>query len=192
MPHPRTVNTYRTRGPGLCKFSTSHYPGEDEKLRASKVARRRGGNCPNTLEVLQQLIAHPSTENSIPLNLVAVLPSKDSVASQQIRSAFEPRVSLAHCIYREQFEEPASSYIIKSQSTGSRTIVNYNELNEMTLEEFSSIAKELGPKSTWFHFEVWGSALVYGHVGLDVQSRIVTYNQSGPDSRCHSSLHPTC
>lgn len=135
-------------------FSTSHYPGEDEKLRASNVARRRGGNCPNTLEVLNQLVAHASTEEKISLNLVAVLPCKDSVASQQIRSAFEPWVSLSHCIYREQFQEPASSYIIKSQSTGSRTIVNYNELHEMTIEEFIPIADELGPKSTWFHFEV--------------------------------------
>lgn len=100
----------------------------------------------------------------MPLNLVAVLPAKDSVASQQIRSAFEPRVSLAHCLYREQCEEPASSYIIKSQSTSSRTIVNYNELREMTLEEFSSIAEELGPKSTWFHFEVWCSFVGYGDV----------------------------
>lgn len=118
------------------------------------MARRRGGNCPNTLEVLQQLVAHASTEQKISLDLIAVLPSKASVASQQIRSAFEPRVSLNHCIHREQFEEPASSYIIKSQSTGSRTIVNYNELHEMKLEEFIPIANELCPKSTWFHFEV--------------------------------------
>lgn len=61
---------------------------------------------------------------------------------------------LDHCIYREQFQEPASSYIIKSQSTGSRTIVNYNELPGMTVEEFTQIADKLGPQATWFHFEV--------------------------------------
>jgi len=30
-------------------LTVSHFPGEDEKLRASKLSRRRGGNGPNTL-----------------------------------------------------------------------------------------------------------------------------------------------
>ncbi|KAE8356634.1 pfkB family kinase [Aspergillus coremiiformis] len=134
-------------------LTTTHYPGEDEKLRASNISRRRGGNCPNTLEVLQQLRGHDPSAAGISLNLVAVLPAKSSIASQQIQSAFEPRVQLNHCIYRQQYTEPASSYIIKSQSTGSRTIVNYNELPEMTVEEFERIADTLGPEATWFHFE---------------------------------------
>jgi ketohexokinase len=85
---------------------------------------------------------------------VSVLPQRQSIASQQIQAAFEPRVDVSHCIYRQEFEEPASSYIIKSQSSGSRTIVNYNELPEMTVEEFTRIADDLGPKANWFHFEV--------------------------------------
>lgn len=76
------------------------------------------------------------------------------MASQRIAAELGPRVQLRHCIYREQFEEPASSYIIKSQSTGSRTIVNYNELPEMTVEEFKAIADQLDPQVKWFHFEV--------------------------------------
>ncbi|PYH99935.1 pfkB family kinase [Aspergillus ellipticus CBS 707.79] len=128
-------------------LTTPHYPGEDEKLRASSISRRRGGNCPNTLEVLQQLTADLS------LDLVAILPAKSSSASRQIQSAFEPHISLAHCIYREELSEPASSYIIKSQSSGSRTIVNYNELPEMTVAEFTNIADYLDPKTSWFHFE---------------------------------------
>lgn len=135
-------------------YSTPRYPQEDEKLRASTISRRRGGNCPNTLEVLQQLVPCTSPERGPLLNLVTVLPAQSSVASQRIIAEFEPQVQLSHCIYREQFEEPASSYIIKSQATGSRTIVNYNELPEMRFEEFSRIADELGPKAKWFHFEV--------------------------------------
>lgn len=100
------------------------------------------------------MVAHPSTEKKTSLNLVAVLPAKESIVSQLVRSEFEPHVRLDHCIYREQFQEPASSYIIKSQSTGSRTIVNYNELPEMTVEEFIGVADKLGPQATWFHFEV--------------------------------------
>ncbi|RHZ72355.1 hypothetical protein CDV55_105580 [Aspergillus turcosus] len=132
---------------------TPHYPGEDEKLRASSISHRRGGNCPNTLEVLQQLIAHCKTTSKISLNLVAVLPAKASVASQQILAGFGTGVQLKHCIYREQFNEPASSYIIKSQASGSRTIVNYNELPEMTVEEFTAIADKIGSNATFFHFE---------------------------------------
>lgn len=77
------------------------------------------------------------------------------MASQQIKSEFEPRVQLDHCIYRDDFNEPASSYIIKSQASGSRTIVNYNELPEMTVDEFMKIADALAPRSNWFHFEVY-------------------------------------
>jgi ketohexokinase len=106
------------------------------------------------LEVLQQLTQHAPLNQSPILDLITVLPARSSVASEQIRSAFKPRVRLDHCIYRDQFTEPASSYIIKSQSTGSRTIVNYNELPEMTVEEFSRIADDLGPRATWVHFEV--------------------------------------
>lgn len=133
---------------------TPHYPGEDEKLRASSISRRRGGNCPNTLEVLQQLVAENPAAKETSLNLIAILPAQSSVASRQIREAFEPRVSLSHCIYREQFQEPASSYIFKSEASGSRTIVNYNELPEMTLEEFTSITDRLRVQDAWYHFEV--------------------------------------
>lgn len=133
---------------------TPHYPGEDEKLRASSISRRRGGNCPNTLEVLQQLVAQSPGADKTPLNLIAILPAQSSVASRQIREVFEPRVSLSHCIYRDQFQEPASSYIIKSEASGSRTIVNYNELPEMTLEEFTPITDRLGIQDAWYHFEV--------------------------------------
>ncbi|PYH77537.1 pfkB family kinase [Aspergillus uvarum CBS 121591] len=134
-------------------LTTPHYPGEDEKLRASNISRRRGGNCPNTLEVLQQLVAHGSSTAQLSLNLVAILPARSSAASQQIRAAFEPHVNMDHCIYREELTEPASSYIFKSQATGSRTIVNYNELPEMTVDEFVTIADTLGPTVSWFHFE---------------------------------------
>ncbi|RAL12057.1 ketohexokinase [Aspergillus homomorphus CBS 101889] len=142
---------------GACYLDTiltiPHYPGEDEKLRASNISRRRGGNCPNTLEVLQQLAAHGSSSAPISLNLVAVLPARSSVASRQVQAAFEPHVRMDHCIYREELTEPASSYIFKSQASGSRTIVNYNELPEMTVVEFVEIAGRLGPTASWFHFE---------------------------------------
>jgi ketohexokinase len=107
-------------------------------------------------------MAESPSDIQVPLNLVAILPARTSVASRQIRSAFEPHVSLEHCIYREEFEEPASSYIIKSQASGSRTIVNYNELPEMALEEFESIVDGLRSPVGWFHFEVRSSHRAIG------------------------------
>ncbi|KAJ5887588.1 pfkB family kinase [Penicillium taxi] len=129
-------------------LTTPHYPSEDDKQRASNVTRRRGGNCPNTLEVLQQL-----TNEELELNLITVLPKRSSVASQQIISELEPDIHLDHCIFREQFEEPASCYIIKSLSTGSRTIVTYNELPDMTVAEFTQAFNDFSCEKTWFHFE---------------------------------------
>ncbi|KAJ5386298.1 pfkB family kinase [Penicillium cosmopolitanum] len=132
-------------------LTTPHCPEEDEKLRASHISIRRGGNCPNTLEVLQQL-ANTASEH-LPLNLVTVLPTKSSAICQKITSELEQYVNMQHCIYREEFSEPASSYIIKSQSTGSRTIVNYNELPDLTVDEFIHSASKLAHGTAWFHFE---------------------------------------
>ncbi|OJD11982.1 hypothetical protein AJ78_07353 [Emergomyces pasteurianus Ep9510] len=170
---------------GACYLDTiltvDHYPGEDEKLRASSIARRRGGNTLNSLEVLQQFLecnsaaaATTSTttctdskvtrglldreQNTIPpLYAIAVLPARSSPSTKEIEASFGPNshVDLQHCIYRESCGEPASSYIIKSTSTGSRTIVNYNELPEMTVSEFVEVMERLSATACprWFHFE---------------------------------------
>jgi ketohexokinase len=78
----------------------------------------------------------------------------------QIASSFpgygqSSRVDLSHCLYRDS-DDPASSYIIRSEATGSRTLVNYNELPEMTVEEFVLVARafEALGEETWWHFEV--------------------------------------
>lgn len=137
---------------GLINDSVDHYPAEDEKLRASSINHRRGGNCPNTLEVLQQFSELDMLE-PVSLMLCAVLPSSSSVGTQKIKASFGPKVDLRHSIYREEFGEPASSYIIKSRSTDSRTIVNYNELPEMDGKEFVAMIDGLENQARWFHFE---------------------------------------
>ncbi|EED18143.1 ketohexokinase, putative [Talaromyces stipitatus ATCC 10500] len=133
-------------------LSVDHYPGEDEKMRASSVYRRRGGNCPNSLEVIQQLI--DVAQSKLPLNLISVLPAIESASSRFIRQSLGPNVNCDACIYRHDSDEPASAYVISSQRTGSRTIVSYNGLPEMTLDEFSSSVEKLGyMEKTYFHFE---------------------------------------
>lgn len=124
--------------------SVDHYPAEDEKLRASGIIKRRGGNCPNTLEVLQQLLDSSNQVSSVTLALCAILPSTSSWGYQGIRSSLEPSIDLTHCICREDSNDPASSYIIRSRAVDSRTIINYNGLREMTAEEFASVANKLG------------------------------------------------
>ncbi len=64
-------------------------------------------------------------------------------------------ISFQHCIYREGATEAASSYIIRSKETGSRTLVNYNALDEMTVAEFEAIARDFRAEGkSWWHFEV--------------------------------------
>lgn len=155
---------------GVCYLDTilsvPHFPEQDAKLRATSLNVRRGGNCGNGLEVLQQFLppAPPSSSSSslaptLSLNphLVTILPSRQSAATAKVLSSFGPDtpVDLSHCIHREDQAEAASSYIIHDQETGSRTIVNHNGLAEMTVDEFVGIAKAFkeNEAETWWHFE---------------------------------------
>ncbi|PSR94324.1 D-sorbose [Coniella lustricola] len=136
-------------------LSVPHLPEEDAKLRATSLKVRRGGNCGNSLEVLQQY----TSGSNLALHLVTVLPSRRSPATEQILSSFAAEgladVDLGHCIYRDDQTEPASSYIFHNQETGSRTIVNYNGLAEMTVEEFVEVADAFQQvdADVWWHFE---------------------------------------
>lgn len=156
--------------------SVSQYPSEDEKLRATSLSTRRGGNCPNTLEVLQDLGI------PIALDLIAVLPNRQSSATAKIEDSLKPGVSLQACLFREDHQEPPSSYIIKNAASGSRTIINYNELPEMTCDEFSQAANMLNVEDTWYHFEV--SMRLEHHRSPGWKLTI-----AGPDTRCHSSVY---
>lgn len=151
--------------------SVPHFPDEDSKLRATQLRVRRGGNCPNTIEVLQQFLRHPprSTDpkhNAAPsppkIYLVSPLPERHSQATARIMASFpsspDPShaapVSFDYCLFRAGHEAPASSYILRSEATGSRTIVNHNDLPEMTSEEFLGIAEAFrGQGRSWWHFE---------------------------------------
>jgi len=64
-------------------------------------------------------------------------------------------VDLRYCIYHEDHSEAASSYVIRSSETGTRTLVSYNDLPEMTASVFEHIAREFdAADETWWHFEV--------------------------------------
>lgn len=137
-------------------FSVPHYPEEDAKLRATNLKVRRGGNGGNSLEVLQQFL---STPPDLALHLVTTLPNRHASATAKVVSSFGPDslIDLSHCIYRDDQTEAASSWIMSSQATGTRTIVNHNGLDEMTADEFVNIAdafRDEDAANIWWHFEV--------------------------------------
>lgn len=89
--------------------------------------------------------------------MVSCLPNQDSLATRRVKSSFGENslVDFRHCIFREDHTEAASSYIIRSAESSSRTVVNYNDLPEMTTQEFEQIARVFDAEDeTWWHFEV--------------------------------------
>ncbi|POR35233.1 Uncharacterized protein TPAR_04563 [Tolypocladium paradoxum] len=134
-------------------LSVPRYPDEDSKLRATSLKIRRGGNCPNSLQVLQQLL---DGHDDVRPYLVSCLPEQSSPATRRVIASFgsNTRVDFRHCIYRQGHTEAASSYIIRSEESGSRTLVNYNDLPEMTTREFEDIVRSFSAdQDTWWHFE---------------------------------------
>lgn len=138
-------------------LTVPHFPVEDQKLRASKLTRRRGGNSGNTLEVLSQLTRRLRVRQP-QLLLITVLPAPNSPDTKLIRSSL-PNIGLdSGCIYRIDAQQAASSYIIQNTENDSRTIVSINELAEMELLEFSHKFSEITlrrkHRKAWYHFEV--------------------------------------
>ncbi|KAK7427950.1 hypothetical protein QQZ08_005563 [Neonectria magnoliae] len=139
--------------PGL-SYARMH--STDSKLRATTLNIRRGGNCLNSIEVLEQLLTEAEHVVVQPY-LVSCLPNASSQATRRIIDSFGPgsNVDFRHCIYREANTEAASCYIIRSLESGSRTLVSYNNLPEMTIEEFEPIVRSfISDRETWWHFEV--------------------------------------
>ena len=102
--------------------------------------------------VFKQLLGLYDTA-PISLHLCSVLPTRFSSVNGKIIRALGEKVNLRHCIFREDHETPASSYIIRNEASDTRTIVNHNPLPEMTFEEFRGVVRRLGDGPAWFHFE---------------------------------------
>lgn len=166
--------------------SVPHFVVEDDKIRASAVTKRRGGNCPNTIDVLEQLCSvEGKIGAAIDLSLVVVLPNRSSSAVQDIQRSFGPGVDLTKCIYQDEYVEPSSSYIIKNLASDTRTIISYNAMPDMTLNEFTQIADSLGGGPLWYHFEVSPASLV---PTISITRFLI---RPGSHTRRHISLHPT-
>ncbi|KAF2704019.1 ketohexokinase-like protein [Pleomassaria siparia CBS 279.74] len=142
-----------------------HFPIEDQKLRASKRTRRRGGNCGNTLEVLHQLVGTFGARQAS-LHLLSVLPNEHSADTEFIRNSFvgeddqQPSVDInVTCVFRHDSQEAASSFIFWNEEKRTRTIVSINQLAELTVPEFILSATRVEDSKVdagsrqWWHFE---------------------------------------
>lgn len=117
-----------------------HYPQEDEEMRAQSQRISRGGNVTNTLSVLSQY-SHQCTW--------AGLLAKDNNAKYIVDELKKNNVQLEYCQQYEQGKTP-TSYITLNQQNGSRTIVHYRDLPELSFSQFKNIPLE---KFDWIHFE---------------------------------------
>lgn len=155
---------------------------------------RRGGNCPNSLEVLQQLLKAQEQQQEgyqvqVRPYLISCLPSAEAPASARVRESFGPDspVDFTRCIYRAQHDQPASSYIIRSEATGTRTLVNYNDLPEMTVHEFQAAIDGLDRQhDMWVHFEVRRPNQSVPSVASPGAEHIAVKRSKNPDDRYFS------
>jgi ketohexokinase len=121
--------------------------------------------------VLTRLLSHgPHHQRGllppIKLHLISCLPNAQAAATAKILASFGDGndIDFSRCLYRAGHDQPASSYIMRSADTASRTIVNFNDLPDMTAREFEAIADAFATDGhgdgdgdgdgCWWHFEV--------------------------------------
>lgn len=116
-----------------------HYPQEDEEMRAVSQWNDTGGNAANTARVLA---AHRHR-----CDWAGVL-ANDADGQRITAKLTENGLGLEYAS-RQEGVSPVS-YITLNRQNGSRTIVHYRDLPELTAEDFSHIPVE---RYDWLHFE---------------------------------------
>lgn len=116
-----------------------HYPHEDEEMRAVDQRIQVGGNASNTAMMLAQA-GHVC-------DLSAVI--ADEADGRRIIEELNKQKVGTDYIDFQPGKTPAS-YININQKTGSRTIVHYRDLPELSFSVFETIAVN---EYDWLHFE---------------------------------------
>ena len=120
--------------------TTDGYPAEDEEVRAVKQSIRRGGNATNTLVVLSQL-----GHQCVWLGTLA-----DDINSRVIKEDLsQHNVDFSSCEQIANSKTP-TSYITLNQNNGSRTIVHYRDLPELSVKSINAVDIS---QAQWIHFE---------------------------------------
>ncbi|MGD8569493.1 MAG: PfkB family carbohydrate kinase [Gammaproteobacteria bacterium] len=119
---------------------TDGFPGEDDEVRAVRQDIRRGGNTANTLVVLSQLGHHCHWLGTL----------AEDLNSQVIRDDFARyNIDFSASEMIAQGSTP-TSYITLNQRNGSRTIVHYRDLPELSAPTIRQMPLE---RMQWIHFE---------------------------------------
>lgn len=117
-----------------------HYPAEDEELRAEAQTVSRGGNAANTATVLSQF-DHQA-------NLLCTL--GDDASGEILLADLQQQGVGTELIVSLPEGRTPTSYITLNRSNGSRTIVHYRDLPELSVDDFPLSEVE---RHDWFHFE---------------------------------------
>lgn len=118
----------------------SHYPAEDEEVRALSQQQVRGGNATNTLVVLSQL-KHECHWCGV------LVDEADTAIVEQDLARY--RIHYDHCQRLPQGKMP-TSYITLNEANGSRSIVHYRDCPELPYSHFRQIDLS---GFDWLHFE---------------------------------------
>ncbi|HKJ71574.1 MAG TPA: PfkB family carbohydrate kinase [Gammaproteobacteria bacterium] len=105
------------------------YPAEDSEVRADAQRLRRGGNAANTLEVLAQL-GHSCAWAGV---------WADEPDGRWIVGDLEARGVRTDTALMVEAGKSPTSYISLSRATGSRTIVHFRDLPELTSQDLAAI-----------------------------------------------------
>lgn len=116
------------------------YPAEDAELRSSSRRIVRGGNAANTLAVLAQL-GHECAW--------AGILGSDAEGALVLKDLERRGVDTGSCVRHPTGSTP-TSYVVLSRATGSRTIVHYRNLPELSAADFARVPLE---GYDWVHFE---------------------------------------
>ncbi len=121
-------------------FTVSHYPAEDEELRAASMTRVIGGNAANSAQILAQLGARVELMSSM---------AQDQDAQWLLQQLAASHISTDLCQQHEDAPTPQSC-IWLNRADGSRTIVHVRDLPELDVAQLKSIDVSA---YQWIHFE---------------------------------------
>jgi ketohexokinase len=144
MSEPARAESHRILGVGVATLDivneTDTYPDEDMEVRALRQTWRRGGNVANSLVVLSQLGHACSWIGTL----------GDDPQSAAVLSDLDlNRIDRSHCV-RIKGRMTPTSCVLLSRANGSRTIVHYRDLPELTAAQF----RVIDPGGyDWVHFE---------------------------------------
>ncbi|WP_018873131.1 PfkB family carbohydrate kinase [Thioalkalivibrio sp. ALJ16] len=115
------------------------YPPEDAEIRARASSTQPGGNATNTATILAQF-GHRA-------GLAAVI-AEDASGNALVDRLQGLGLELDACV-RHPGATP-TSHILRSQETGSRTIVHHRDLPELSATDLAAVP---WPEYDWLHFE---------------------------------------